>query len=94
MALTFGTALRSSGKKTSELKDIQGTSFAKLAELAREVSNESRRTYHDIQALNPQTRHMVEAAERALMELKEASASADHDMFISLMQSAKQQMES
>ena len=93
-ALTFGTALRSSGKKTSELRDVQGTSFAKLAELAKEVSNESRRTYHDIQALNPHTKQMVDAAERALRELKEASASADHDRFINLMQSARQQMES
>jgi len=93
-ALMFGTALVASGKKTSELKDVQGTSFAKLADLAKEVSNESRRTYHDIQALNPHTRQMIEAAERALTELKEASASADHDRFISLMQSTRQQMES
>jgi len=93
-ALMFGSALGSSGKKTSELKEVQGTSFAKLSELAKEVSNESRRTYHDIQALNPHTRQMVEAAERALAELKDASASADHDKFISLMESARRQTES
>lgn len=92
-ALMFGTALRASGKRTSELKGVQGTSFARLAELAREVSSESRRVYHDIQALNPHTREMVEAAERALRELKEASSSAEHDMFTKLMESTKEQME-
>ncbi len=92
-ALMFGTALRSSGKKASEFKEAQGTSFARLAELAKEVSGESRRVYHDIQALNPHTKEMAEAAERALRELREASCAADHDMFIKLMESTKEHME-
>lgn len=92
-ALMFGTALVSSGKKASELAGVQGTSFNRLSEVAKDVSGESKRVYHDIQALNPHTREMVEAAERALQQLKEASLTTDHDMFISLMESARRQME-
>lgn len=92
-ALMFGTALASSGRKSSELATAQGTSFGKLAELAKDVSCESRRVYHDIQALNPHTREMVEAAEHALQQLKQAALAQDHDMFISLMESARRQME-
>jgi len=92
-ALLFGTTLASSGKSTSELRDIQGTSFARLADIAKEVSVESRRVYHDIQSLNPHTREMVEAAERALQGLKEAALDAEHDRFISSMESARRQME-
>lgn len=93
-ALMFGAATSSSGKKASELRGVQGTSFAKLAELAEEVSGESRRTYYCIQALNPHTREVFEAAERALCELKEAAASSDHEKFTSLMESTRQHMES
>lgn len=92
-ALMFGTALRASGKRASELREAQGTSFARLADLATEVSGESRRVYHDIQALNPHTKEMAEAAESALRELREASCSADHDMFTRLMESTKEHME-
>lgn len=92
-ALMFGTALRSSGRNSSELRRIQGTSFARLTELTEDVSGASRRVYHDIQALNPHTREVVEAAERALQELKEATSSPDHDTFARLMESAKEQME-
>lgn len=93
-ALTFGSALASSGKSTSELRVVQGTSFARLAELAEEVSNESRRTYHSIQALNPHTREVVDAAQRALDELREAATSHDSDKFVALMESTREQMES
>jgi len=92
-ALMFGTALRASGERASELRKVQGTSFAKLADLAKEVSGESRRVYHDIQALNPHTKEMVEAAESALRELKEAASSADHEQFTRLMESTKEHME-
>ena len=92
-ALMFGTALRSSGKKASELREMQGTTFARLAELAEEVSGESRRVYRDIQALHPHTKEMAEAAEQALRELREASSSADHLMFTNLMDSTKEHME-
>lgn len=92
-ALLFGGSLMSSGRKTSELREVQGTSFGRIVELTKEVSGESKRVYHDIQALNPHTKEMVEAAERALQELKEAALSPDHDMFIRLMESTRQQME-
>ncbi len=92
-ALTFATTLASSGRRTSELREVQGTSFARLADIAQEVSAESRRVYHDIQCLNPHTREMVEAAEHALKELKEAALATDHDRFISSMESARRQME-
>jgi chorismate mutase/prephenate dehydrogenase len=93
-ALMFGAALSSSERKTSELRGVQGTSFARLAELAEEVSRESRRTYYSIQALNPHTREVVEAAQCALDSLKEAVASHDSDEFVRLMESTREQMES
>ena len=92
-ALLFSGSLRSSDKPASELGEVQGTSFARLAELAREVSCESRRVYHDIQAMNPHTKEMVEGMERALLELKEAAVQSDHDMFKRLMDSAQEQLE-
>lgn len=92
-ALLFAGSLGSSDKPASELCDVQGTSFGRLAELAREVSGESRRVYHDIQVMNPHTREMVEAVERALAELKEATLQADHDMFTRLMDSAHERLE-
>lgn len=92
-ALMFCGSLGSSDKAVSELSEVQGTSFGRLAGLAREVSGESRRVYHGIQVMNPHTKEMVEAMERALMELKEAALQPDHDMFTRLMDSAQERME-
>jgi chorismate mutase/prephenate dehydrogenase len=92
-ALAFGNTIRASGRKASELGEVQGTSFSRLAELSAEVSGESRRVYHDIQALNPNTREMIEALETALDELKSASLKTEHEDFIRLMNSAKENLE-
>lgn len=92
-ALLFGGVLRSSGKRLEELDNVRGTSFAKLAALSLEVSGESRRVYHDIQALNPHTREMVEATERMLSELKQAALDPDPTKFGDIMREEKQYLE-
>jgi len=84
-ALMFGRAVSSSDRKLSELREVQGTSFSRLADLAREVSSESRRVYHDIQVLNPHTRELVDVMDRALLEVKEAALEREHDRFIRIM---------
>jgi chorismate mutase/prephenate dehydrogenase len=92
-ALVFGSAARSSGMSAKELRAVQGTTFAKLAGLALDVSGESRRVYHDIQALNPDTAEMLEAVERALAEVKEAALDPSPVRFTKIMDDDKDYLE-
>jgi len=92
-ALLFAGTARMSDQKLEGLMDVRGTSFVRLAALAREVSGESKRIYHDIQALNPHTQYMFEAMEEMLAELKQASIDKDPISFGNLMQSVKEYME-
>ena len=92
-ALLFAGTAKMSESSLEELMEVRGTSFLKLAALAREVSGESRRIYHDIQALNPHTQYMFEVMEMMLAELKQASLDKDPTSFGNLMQSVKEYME-
>lgn len=92
-SLVFASTLRGSDKSIAELRSVQGPSFEKQQTLARELSNESRRVYHDIQRLNPNTRKMVHAMEAALRELKSASLAADPSRFSKIMDSNREYLE-
>ncbi len=91
--LLFGATLASSGMSFAELQNVQGTSFAKLAALAKDVSGESRRVYHDIQTLNPRTKEMLDLMESNLGKIKNAAIEKEHDEFIKLMHSVKEYTE-
>ena len=92
-SLVFAGTTRASGKDMSELKKVQGPSFDRMSRMARELSNESKRVYHDIQALNPHTRKVVSSMEQVLRELKKASLDADPVMFAEMMRSNREYLE-
>ncbi len=91
--LLFGTTLASSGMSFAQLQSVQGPSFARLAALAKDISGESRRVYHDIQALNPRTKEMLDIMESSLGKIKDAAIEKEHDEFIQLMHSVKEYTE-
>lgn len=91
--LLFAETVGESGISLSEFAHAQGPSFERLVRMARELSNESRRVYHDIQALNPNTREVISAMETALMKLKKASLESDPEKFRAIMDSSKEYLE-
>lgn len=91
--LLFGSALDASGRRIGELREVQGTSFDRLASLAREMSLESRRVYHDIQSLNPNSKAMLEGVRTALAELAEAALDPDPARFADIMDRQRDYME-
>jgi len=92
-SLLFAGTLVRSGKTAPVLGEVQGTSFMRMTKMARELTNESKRVYHDIQSLNPHTRHMIATMEVVLRELRKASLDADPDRFSRIMESDKKFLE-
>ena len=92
-SLAFAGALSKSGESLIELRRVQGPSFAKLAKMAAELSKESTRVYHDIQALNPNTRHMFAAFEEVLREVRKASLDTDPLKFKNIIDSDRNYLE-
>ena len=92
-ALLFGSALQRSGEPVKEFTVIQGPSFRKMSRLARELSRESKRVYHDIQALNPHTRHLIASMEEVLRDLRRAALDGDSARFGALMESNREYLE-
>lgn len=88
-ALLFGRAVSTSGATPDELCAVQGPSFSTLGKLAGNISKESRRVYHDIQRLNPHTADIIASLEKALEELKKASADDEPTGFGKLMDDEK-----
>ena len=91
--LLFTETLRGSGIGLTEFSHAQGPSFDRLVHMARELSNESRRVYHDIQTLNPNTRDVISAMETSLKNLKSASLDEDPERFRAIMDSSKKYLE-
>lgn len=84
-ALVFGRAVSKSGLSSKDLATAYGPSFATLCALAKGISNESRRVYHDIQKLNPHTAEAIRSIEQALDELRNASLDEDPAGFARIM---------
>lgn len=84
-ALLFGMTTIMSGSSFDELKAVQGPSFRRLCGLARGTSAESRRVYHDIQRLNPNTPTVTELMAAALNELTDAAVADDPSDFSRIM---------
>lgn len=91
--LVFAGTVRASGKDLAQLKMVQGPSFERLSSIALELSNESKRVYHDIQALNPNTRRMISSMEQVLRDIKKASLEDDPAMFAEIMRSNGEYLE-
>lgn len=91
--MLFAGVLAKSGRAPEELRAAQGPSFARLFKAAMELSNESRRVYHDVQALNPNTRRLVATMEEVLRGLIKASLDSDPDRFRQIMDSNARYLE-
>ena len=61
--------------------------------MARELSNESKRVYHDIQTLNPHTKKLISTMEIVLGELRKASLDLDPSSFARIMESSRDYFE-
>ncbi len=92
-SIVFADTIRASRKNMAELRMVQGPSFERMSLMARELSNESKRVYHDIQALNPNTRKVVSSMEQVLRELKKASLDANPAMFAVMMRRDREYLE-
>ncbi len=92
-SLLFAGVLERCGIAYKDLEAVQGPSFERMARMAAELSKESKRVYHDIQALNPNTRHMVASMETVLRDLKKASLDSDPSKFKSTMESSRRYLE-
>ncbi len=85
--------MASSGKKVKELAPVQGPSFSRALASAQELSLESVRVYHDIQALNPDTRKVFANLERSLVRVKRASTDKSPNKFRKIIESDKKYLE-
>jgi chorismate mutase/prephenate dehydrogenase len=91
--LLFASTLADSGKSLDALRDAQGPSFERMLAASRELSRESVRVYHDIQALNPNTRPMFAKFVNSVKFLKMASIQKDPARFRKLMESNRKYLE-
>ena len=92
-SLVFAATVAGSGKSLESLARVQGPSFERMASIARELSKESVRVYHDIQALNPSTRAMFQKFDNSVKFLKDASMQKDSDKFRKIMESCRKYLE-
>lgn len=88
--LLFGSVVKGSGIQPAELESTAGPSFSRLFRMASELSSESRRVYHDIQALNPHSEAMLAGFESTFRELREAALDRDPRAFGKIMESCKE----
>jgi chorismate mutase/prephenate dehydrogenase len=91
--LMFATALARSGKNMKDLVSVQGPSFDRMLTSAKELSRESVRVYHDIQALNSNTRRMFSNLEKALGNTQRASMDKNPKEFRKIIESNKKYLE-
>ena len=91
--LLFSRTIAVSGKSLDELSSVQGPSFERMCQMARELSNESKRVYHDIQTLNPHTKKLISTMEIVLGELRKASLDLDPSSFTRIMESSRDYLE-
>jgi chorismate mutase/prephenate dehydrogenase len=85
--LLFASTARRSGVRAKELRRVEGPSLRRLSKMASELSNESRRVYHDIQSLNPNTRGLITSMEAAFADIKKAALSDSPKRFGEIMDS-------
>ena len=89
-ALLFGEVISNSSQHLETLAEVGGPSFSRMAALASGISNESRRVYHDIQRLNPQSSSILDSMAVALESLRGASLEVDPAAFAKIMDDQKE----
>ncbi len=91
--LLFASTLSNSGSTLMSLDSVSGPSFERMLANARELSNESVRVYHDIQALNPNSTKMLSDMEKAFERLRDAAQDKDPSKFRMIMESNRAYLE-
>ena len=91
--LAFVNAAEKSRIPFAELVRAQGPSFDRMARSAIELSNESRRVYHDIQLLNPNSKDMISGMEKALAEVRAAALAKNPRAFRAMMDRCEKYLE-
>lgn len=71
------------------LAAAEGTTYARLATVARGLLEDSPALLRDIEALNPDTPHVIRRLRDALAEWERAAAHADGKEFITLLESTR-----
>ncbi len=89
----FATALARSGRGMKDLVSVRGPSFDRMLRSAKELSLESVRVYHDIQALNPNTRKMFGVLEKSMEDIRKASIDKDPEEFRKIIASNRKYLE-
>lgn len=93
LTIVFAGSLRRSKVPLGDLMEVRGPSFERMMAMARELSQESVRVYHDIQALNPSTRRMFEGVETTLARVRKASEGKSSKEFRRIIESNKKYLE-
>jgi chorismate mutase/prephenate dehydrogenase len=91
--LLFASVLSNSGSSLESLRLASGPSFERMLANARELSHESIRVYHDIQALNPNSNKMLSDMEKAFERLRNAAQDKDPSEFRMIMESNRRYLE-
>ena len=91
--LAFARTLEGSEESLHSLRSVQGPSFERMLAASRELSRESVRVYHDIQALNPNTKAMFANFVNSVKFLKNASIQKDPEAFRKIMESNRKYLE-
>jgi chorismate mutase/prephenate dehydrogenase len=91
--IVFAATLHASGTTLGELMAVKGPSFERMVDMAKELSHESVRVYHDIQALNPNTRRMFEDIDETMTKLREAAEGKKSEKFRRIIESNRRYLE-
>jgi chorismate mutase/prephenate dehydrogenase len=91
--LLFAGVLAESGPGLKDLMRFGGPSFDRMITAARELSKESVRVYHDIQALNPGSKKMYANMAKALGRVEQSALQKDPAKFKKIVQSIREYVE-
>jgi chorismate mutase/prephenate dehydrogenase len=87
ISLAFGHALASQDIPFARVRHLGGPTFQKQVGVSREVADENKDLYHEIQRLNPHTAEVLAGLRRSLDELE--AAVADRAAFRAYMEKAQ-----
>jgi chorismate mutase/prephenate dehydrogenase len=87
--IAFAVALVGSGRPLASLEALAGYTFARQAQLARDVVGENPRLYYEIQALNPHMSGVLGAYGRALDGVREAASGGKEGAFMAMMEAGR-----
>ena len=91
--LVFAASAEKSRIPFTDLARVQGPSFERMARSAIELSKESRRVYHDIQLLNPNSRGMISQMEKAFHDVRGAAVAKGSEAYRDIIDRCEKYLE-